>query len=148
MVLEGLNNISSQPTGSLFGTFDPLPEIKTSSFQFILKAQDPLVLPPYKGSTLRGGFGFAFKRVVCALLNQDCPDCLLKEKCLYSYVFETPPPSSTRIMIKYKVSLHIFDRRLVSKKLNAYPICLARLHFFISRKIRIIIRDKILRGIL
>ncbi|MBI4768705.1 MAG: CRISPR system precrRNA processing endoribonuclease RAMP protein Cas6 [Deltaproteobacteria bacterium] len=86
----------------------PLQEIKTGSFEFILKARDPLVLPAYKGSTLRGGFGYAFKRVVCALKNQDCPNCLLKEKCIYSYVFETPPPADTRIMRKYKAAPHPF----------------------------------------
>ncbi len=87
---------------------DPLKAIPTGGFEFTLKARDPLVLPAYKGSTLRGGFGYAFKRVVCALKNQDCPDCLLKEKCIYSYVFETPPPANTQIMRKYKAAPHPF----------------------------------------
>lgn len=82
--------------------------IRTGFFQFILMARDPLVLPAYKGSTLRGGFGYAFKRVVCALRNQECPGCLLKEKCIYSYVFETPPPAATRIMRKYRAAPHPF----------------------------------------
>jgi len=82
--------------------------IKTASFQFNLKALEPLILPSYKGSTLRGGFGCAFKRVVCALKSKECSDCLLKEKCIYSYVFETPPPSDTKIMCKYKTAPHPF----------------------------------------
>jgi hypothetical protein len=86
----------------------PLQQVKTGSFEFHLQARDPLVLPAYKGSTLRGGFGYAFKKVVCALRNQNCPACLLKEKCLYSYVFETPPPADTRIMRKYKAAPHPF----------------------------------------
>jgi CRISPR-associated endoribonuclease Cas6 len=57
---------------------------------------------------LRGGFGYAFKRVVCAIRNKECPDCILKEKCVYSYVFETPPPSDTKIMRKYKSAPHPF----------------------------------------
>jgi len=85
-----------------------LQKIHVGAFEFNLKARDPLVLPAYKGSTLRGGFGYAFKKVVCALKNQDCPACLLKEKCLYSYVFETPPPANTRIMRKYKAAPHPF----------------------------------------
>ena len=48
------------------------------------------ILPPYKGSTFRGAFGIALKKVVCALKRQDCSDCLLKERCVYSFVFETP----------------------------------------------------------
>lgn len=87
---------------------EPLKEIRSGSFTFKLQARDPLVLPAYKGSTLRGGFGHAFRRVVCALRNQDCPDCLLKEKCLYSYVFETPSPADTRLMRKYEAAPHPF----------------------------------------
>jgi CRISPR-associated endoribonuclease Cas6 len=82
--------------------------IKTASFKFGLKALEPLILPSYKGSTLRGGFGYAFKRVVCAIKDRECSDCLLKEKCVYSYVFETPPPSNTKIMRKYRSAPHPF----------------------------------------
>lgn len=82
--------------------------IKTASFTFSLKVLEPLILPSYKGSTLRGGFGYAFKKVVCAIKTRDCMECLLKEKCVYSYVFETPPPSDTKIMRKYTAAPHPF----------------------------------------
>jgi hypothetical protein len=52
--------------------------------------EDDAILPPYKGSSFRGVFGIALKKVVCALRKQDCKDCLLREKCVYSFVFETP----------------------------------------------------------
>jgi hypothetical protein len=51
-------------------------------------------LPPYKGSVFRGVFGLALRRVVCALKRQECPECLLSEKCLYAVVFETARPAS------------------------------------------------------
>jgi len=86
----------------------PSQSIEYQQFLFKLTAQQPLVLPAYKGSTFRGGFGYTFKRVVCAIKNKECPDCLLKEKCVYSYVFETPPPSDTKIMRKYKSAPHPF----------------------------------------
>jgi CRISPR-associated endoribonuclease Cas6 len=82
--------------------------IRYASFGFEIVPKEPLILPVYKGSTLRGGFGYAFKRVVCAIRDKECPDCLLKEKCVYSYVFETPPPSDTKIMRKYKSAPHPF----------------------------------------
>lgn len=47
------------------------------------------ILPPYKGSTFRGIFGHALKKVVCALKRQECENCLLKERCIYTLVFET-----------------------------------------------------------
>lgn len=52
--------------------------------------EDDAILPYYKGSTFRGVFGHALKKVVCALKRQDCRECLLKDKCVYSFVFETP----------------------------------------------------------
>ena len=75
---------------------------------FTLKALEPLILPPYKGSTLRGGFGAAFRRIVCVIRDKECSDCLLKGKCVYSYIFETPPPADTAIMRKYKAVPHPF----------------------------------------
>jgi len=56
--------------------------------------EDDAILPEYKGSTFRGVFGHALKKVVCALKRQDCKDCLLREKCVYSFVFETLPPGN------------------------------------------------------
>ncbi|MEW6569861.1 MAG: hypothetical protein AB1390_01600 [Nitrospirota bacterium] len=82
--------------------------IEYGCFRFGSTALEPLILPVYKGSTFRGGFGYAFKRVVCAIRNKECSDCLLKEKCVYSYVFETPTPSDTRIMRKYRAAPHPF----------------------------------------
>ncbi len=67
-----------------------------------------MLLPSYKGSTLRGGFGHAFRRVVCAIKGRECSDCLLKDKCVYSYIFETPPSADTKIMRKYKSAPHPF----------------------------------------
>ncbi len=46
------------------------------------------ILPWYKGSTFRGVFGHALKKVVCAPKNQECEGCLLKTQCLYTRVFE------------------------------------------------------------
>ena len=77
----------------------PLQNFRFASFVFVIDPIDTLRLPEYKGSTFRGGFGYAFKKVVSALRNKECPECLLREKCIYSYVFETPPADS-RMMRK------------------------------------------------
>jgi CRISPR-associated endoribonuclease Cas6 len=82
--------------------------ISYQCFDFCIRAKDNIVLPAYKGSTFRGGFGNAFRRVVCALKKTDCAECILKEKCVYSYVFETPPPADTKIMTKYTNAPHPF----------------------------------------
>jgi hypothetical protein len=53
--------------------------------------EDDAILPGYKGSTFRGIFGHALKKVVCALKREDCRNCLLRSQCLYVFVFETAP---------------------------------------------------------
>jgi len=59
-------------------------------YQFIIELENDALMPSYKGSTFRGVFGRALKRVVCALKRQECEQCLLKERCVYALVFETP----------------------------------------------------------
>ncbi len=77
-------------------------------FILTLKTLEPLILPPYKGSTFRGGFGNAFKKVVCTIKRETCDECLLKSKCVYSYIFETPPPEGSEILRKYEKAPHPF----------------------------------------
>ena len=59
------------------------------NYRFQCRFETDAELPAYKGSTFRGVFGHALKRVVCALKRQECPDCILRERCLYTRVFET-----------------------------------------------------------
>ncbi len=61
-------------------------------FTFASELNAEAVLPPFKGSTFRGAFGTALKRIVCALRRQECPDCLLNSRCVYAFFFESPPP--------------------------------------------------------
>jgi CRISPR-associated endoribonuclease Cas6 len=79
-----------------------------SKSTFVLQALESISLPPFKGSTLRGGFGYAFKRATCVLKSKTCESCLLKETCPYSYVFETPTPANSDIMRKYPKAPHPF----------------------------------------
>jgi len=60
-----------------------------------LRAEEPIRLGRFFGSTLRGGFGHAFKRTVCLWERGDCRRCQIREQCVYSYVFETPRPSGS-----------------------------------------------------
>jgi len=79
-----------------------------SCFSFSIRAATPVYLPPYKGSTFRGGFGHAFRRACCTTARKDCADCLLKNTCVYSWVFETPVPADAQIMRKYPAAPHPF----------------------------------------
>ncbi len=58
-------------------------------YQFHLEPLEAVRVPPYLGSALRGLFGRAFRRVVCALRQERCPTCLVRDTCTYQRVFES-----------------------------------------------------------
>jgi hypothetical protein len=58
-------------------------------YQFLCRFENEARLPFFKGSTFRGLFGHALKKVVCVLKRQECDQCLLKQRCVYALVFET-----------------------------------------------------------
>ncbi len=66
-------------------------------FRIRIRAEEEITLPAYKGSTFRGAFGVAFKRVVCALRREDCGECLLNSRCVYAYVFESRPEEKLHV---------------------------------------------------
>ncbi len=66
-------------------------EFNLAKFNFVLKLEEPAVLPEYKGSTLRGGFGVTLKKLCCFQRKKICSECLLREKCFYSITFESFP---------------------------------------------------------
>lgn len=98
--------------------------IEYQTYKFIISFLEDAELPPYKGSTLRGGFGHAFKKAVCVFRDRQCADCNLKQTCAYSYIFETSPPEETSIpgFGRYDTIPHPFviepplDRRTGLKK--------------------------------
>src|SRR5437016_10692450 len=85
-----------------------LQKISFASFVFHLRATTELYLPPYKGSTLRGAFGSVFKETVCFVDHRDCDRCILKLKCAYPYIFDTPIPEGSVRMRKYERAPHPF----------------------------------------
>ncbi|HEX3034371.1 MAG TPA: CRISPR system precrRNA processing endoribonuclease RAMP protein Cas6 [Thermodesulfobacteriota bacterium] len=65
--------------------------LEFAKYRFVIRPRERLILPAYKGSTFRGGFGHAFKRVTCLLGKEKCSDgCRLKDKCMYHNVFDAP----------------------------------------------------------
>ncbi len=83
-------------------------KIPYKRFTFILEAEEEIHLPSYKGSTFRGAFGTQFKRVVCALKKEDCRDCLLRQRCVYTYIFESYSPDGANILGKVNSIPHPF----------------------------------------
>ncbi|MDZ7334275.1 MAG: hypothetical protein ONB32_03875, partial [candidate division KSB1 bacterium] len=75
-----------------------LPTLDYLRLRFHLTALQYCELPSWKGSLLRGAFGYALKKTVCTMkIGQPCDSCLLRSKCAYTRIFETfiteqPPP--------------------------------------------------------
>jgi len=63
--------------------------LKAARFEFEFLLKDRLILPLYKGAVIRGGFGVAFRKVVCIQPSKKCTECLIRSKCPYAYIFET-----------------------------------------------------------
>jgi len=97
-----------------------LEEFHFSRFIFSARCKTTISLPPYPGSTLRGGFGHAFRRIVCAIKGKECTDCLLRDQCIYAYVFETPIPDDAQMMRKYTVAPHPFILELSVNNQRTY----------------------------
>lgn len=73
--------------------------LRVACFQFDIEAIEPLHLPPYKGSTLRGGFGYAFKKMVCQQKDwRACTPCKNGNDCPYGYIFETSVPDDSEVL--------------------------------------------------
>lgn len=74
-------------------------KFQLAKYQLSLRAQENLILPIYKGGTLRGGFGYTFRRLCCINKKREsCKECPLKERCPYGYVFATQPPEGSKVL--------------------------------------------------
>jgi hypothetical protein len=68
-----------------------------SHLRLHLVPEQPLHLPAHnKGNSLRGGFGSAFRKLVCVDLTWECTQCSLRYTCPYTKVFNPfiPPDAA------------------------------------------------------
>ena len=84
------------------------PIIPIKTYRFYFATASVVRLPNFAGSAWRGAFGHALKKTVCIVRNTPCNQCLLKNACAYSVVFETPPPANAEKMRKYTAAPHPF----------------------------------------
>ncbi len=68
-----------------------LNHLQWAAYRIQLRAITTVRLPRFKGSTLRGAFGFAFRDLACSQRNCECSKCLLSSVCAFAYVFATGP---------------------------------------------------------
>jgi len=89
---------------------DVMPEENISlpigQYQLCLTALEPIQFADYSGSAWRGIFGHSLKKIACVTRNTECPDCMLYRSCVYSYLFETPPPLNSAKLSRYPAAPH------------------------------------------
>ncbi len=69
--------------------------LAASRYRVSFIAKEALDLPFYLGSTLRGAFGHAFRKVACPALHGACP---VPAQCPYHLIFETSPPPGSEAL--------------------------------------------------
>ena len=84
---ECLEDQMDWKTPSIFDDFSVL------RLEFVLRSEEPLDLPDFLGSTLRGAFGHALKNSACQLPGALCQSCGIPRHCWYGWLFETVMPS-------------------------------------------------------
>ncbi len=91
-----------------FGNAAESPELEIGCYRLHFSPASAVPQERWTGSAWRGIFGWALKRLVCTVRDVECPACLLYHTCIYSYLFETPPPPGAEKMRKYTAAPHPF----------------------------------------
>jgi len=81
----------SAPGGPLAFQHRIVNQLTYAQLRFEFVSGSETRLPEFLGSTLRGCLASAMRRISCALRKEECPSCMLRERCHYSVLFETPP---------------------------------------------------------
>jgi hypothetical protein len=83
-------------------------KLTLSRYELRLQALEACSLPAFLGSTLRGAFGHALKQAVCVMEHRNCEQCMVADRCMYSYLFETPPPPDLALLRGQQRAPHPF----------------------------------------
>lgn len=67
-------------------------KLPLARYRYTCRMTEPLRLPHYAGSVLRGQFGASLRRISCMTQADTCQGCPLRASCPYSTVFAAPAP--------------------------------------------------------
>jgi len=56
----------------------------------------------FLASTLRGGFGYTLRRLVCLFRDKACADCMMRGNCAYGWLFESSPSADAPRLKNYR----------------------------------------------
>lgn len=93
---------------SFYSASVSFPELAVSHLRLTFRSAQKASPGRYLGSAWRGVFGHALKNLVCVTRCERCADCLLYASCVYTYIFETAPPSDSAKLRNYETVPHPF----------------------------------------
>jgi len=82
--------------------------IKYKQFDIKLQLSRENCISRFPTATIRGGFGITLRKLVCPTIEIPCTGCILRQNCIYCYLFETIPASDAARMRQYKAIPHPF----------------------------------------
>jgi len=68
--------------------FEFLKKLYFVKTELSLKCLGKIYLSKFKGSTIRGGFGYSFRKICCINKPKKCEECELLKECIYIKIFE------------------------------------------------------------
>lgn len=83
-------------------------EIYCKKFTIALELETNRGISSFLTATIRGGFGITLRRLVCPTIDLQCSECLLRNSCVYCYVFETVPSADSPRLKNYRSLPHPF----------------------------------------
>jgi hypothetical protein len=68
-----------------------LKSLQFSVFDFVLVLEREVEFQGFKGNIFRGALGKTLRNLTCVYkgTDTDCPGCFVRDKCIYSRIFES-----------------------------------------------------------
>ncbi len=93
--------------------------IPLARYEFNIRITRAFEQQDYAGSMLRGLFGHALRKIACVTGQEQCKTCERYRQCIYTEIFETPPPELghrlqkfSQIPAPYVIEPPIWGRRI------------------------------------
>jgi len=109
-----------------------LEKLTFAVFEFVLVPEEKIVFPPFKGNVFRGALGKTLRNLTCASRLTDCKQCLIRDYCIYSKVFESFNIEGKQSMLKkVEKAPHPFIIYVPDKYQLEYPQN-QNIHFYLT----------------
>lgn len=104
--MDGAEGTCPQPGDNAGCAGAATPDVPVEQYRVHWRARHPIALPEHPSFAWRGLLGDSLKRCVCVTGLKYWPDSLLYRGCVFSYLFDTPPPRDSAKLRRYRTAPH------------------------------------------